>query len=484
MASWLPACQDASAAQKSLPNFVIVFTDDQGYQDVGCFGSPNIKTPNLDRMAAEGMRFTDFYAAQAVCSASRAALMTGCYSNRVGILGALGPGSTHGISDNELTLGQLVKKRGYATAIYGKWHLGHHAQFLPTRHGFDDYFGLPYSNDMWPQHPTAGKSFPPLPLIEGDKTIATQPDQTQLTTWYTERAVKFIEQHRSEPFLVYVAHNMPHVPLHVSDKFKGKSERGLYGDVIMEIDWSVGQILDTLKRLNLDENTLVIFTSDNGPWLSYGDHAGCALPLREGKGTMFDGGCREACIMRWPGRIPAGKTCGELASTIDILPTIAGLIGVELPKDRIIDGRDIRPLMEGRSGAKTPHEVFYFYWNNELQAVRAGQWKLHFPHEYRTLAGKPGSGGKPGPYKQAKTGLELFDLKSDIGETTNVAEKHPEVVKRLEALAEQAREDLGDSATGRKGKNVRQPGRLRANTDGRSAAASPYRPMMVYWNMD
>jgi arylsulfatase A-like enzyme len=456
----IPKKQASSADERNTPNVVVVFTDDQGYQDVGCFGSPKIKTPNLDRMAAEGMRFTDFYVAQAVCSASRAALMTGCYSNRVGILGALGPGSKQGISDKEMTIAQLVKKRDYATAIFGKWHLGDRPQFLPTRHGFDEYFGLPYSNDMWPHHPTNGKAYPPLPLIEGEKTIATNPDQTQLTTWYTERAVKFIEKNRQRPFFLYVAHNMPHVPLFVSDKFKGKSERGLYGDVIMEIDWSVGQILETLKRLDLDSQTLVIFTSDNGPWLSYGDHAGSALPLREGKGTMFDGGCRVPCIMRWPGKIPAGRMCNELAATIDVLPTIAGLIGVELPKDRVIDGRDIWPLMEGRPGAKSPHEAYYCYWNRELQAVRSRQWKLHFPHDYRTLAGAPGSGGKPGPYRQAKIGAELFDLSNDIEEKVNLADKHPEVVRRLEALAEQAREDLGDSLTKRPGKNVREAGRV------------------------
>lgn len=446
------------------PNFVIVFTDDQGYQDVGCFGSPDIKTPHLDRMAREGMKFTNFYVSQAVCSASRASLITGCYNVRVGILGALGPRSRHGIHAGEMTIAEVVKKRNYATAIYGKWHLGHHPKFLPTRHGFDDYFGLPYSNDMWPFHPTA-KHFPPLPLIEGEKIInpnVTAEDQTHLTTWYTERAVKFIEKNKHRPFLVYVPHSMPHVPLFVSEKFKGKSERGLYGDVIMEIDWSVGQILDTLKRLDLDENTLLIFTSDNGPWLSYGEHGGCALPLREGKGTMFDGGCREPCIMRWPGKIPAGKVCHEVAASIDVLPTIAEIIGVKLPKDRIIDGKSILPLMEGKPGAKSPHEAYYCYWGRSLQAVRSGKWKLHFPHGYRTLAGRPGGkGGMPVSYSQAKIGLELFDLENDIGETTNVADKYPEVVKRLQALAEKAREDLGDAATGRKGKNVRQPGRLR-----------------------
>ena len=461
----LVTTSDASARDDAErpPNFVIVFTDDQGYQDVGCFGSPDIETPNLDRMAKEGMRFTNFYVSQAVCSASRAALMTGCYNVRVGILGALGPGARHGINADEMTFAEVVKRRGYATAIYGKWHLGHHPKFLPTRHGFDDYFGLPYSNDMWPFHPTA-THFPALPLIEGEKVInpnVTPEDQTHLTTWYTERAVKFIEKNRHRPFLVYVPHSMPHVPLFVSEKFKGKSKRGIYGDVIMEIDWSVGQILETLKKLDLDDNTLVIFTSDNGPWLSYGDHGGRALPLREGKGTMFDGGCREACIMRWPGKIPAGGVCDEVAATIDVLPTIASLAGVELPKDRIIDGKDIWPLMSGRPGAKSPHEAYYFYYGRNLQAVRSGRWKLHFPHGYRSLDGRPGgTGGKPVRYTQKKIGLALFDLVADIGETTDLADRHPEVVKRLQALAEKARDDLGDAATKRKGKNVRQPGRL------------------------
>lgn len=445
------------------PNIVIVFTDDQGYQDVGCFGSPDIETPNLDRMAREGMKFTNFYAAQAVCSASRAALMTGCYPNRIGILGALFPGAKHGIHDDELTIAEVVKQRGYATACYGKWHLGHHPQFLPTRHGFDDYFGLPYSNDMWPNHPTFGKQFPPLPLIDKETIVnanVTAEDQTHLTTWYTERAVKFIDQNHDRPFLLYVPHSMPHVPLYVSEKFSGKSKRGIYGDVIMEIDWSVGQILDAIKRHGLDDNTLVIFTSDNGPWLAYGDHGGCALPLREGKATMFDGGCREACIMRFPGKIPAGRVCNELAATIDILPTVARLAGVELPKDRIIDGRDIWPLMSGEPGAKTPHEAYYFYWGRELQAVRSGPWKLHFPHAYYCLKDQSGSGGNPSPIMQKKIGLELFNLDNDMAETTNVADANPEVVQRLQALAEQARDDLGDALTKRQGKNVRQPGRL------------------------
>lgn len=467
LASLLAVClvgPAASAAADELPNVVIVFTDDQGYGDVGCFGSPDIETPNLDRMAAEGRRFTNFYAAQAVCSASRAALITGCYPNRVGIMGALGPGAKHGIHDDELTFAEVAKQKGYATAIYGKWHLGHHPQFLPTRHGFDDYFGLPYSNDMWPFHPTAGDRFPDLPLIEGERVInpkVTPEDQTHLTTWYTEHAVKFIEEHKDQPFLVYVPHSMPHVPLYVSEKFRGKSKRGLYGDVIMEIDWSVGQILDTLKRLELDEKTLVIFTADNGPWLSYGDHGGSAGPLREGKGTTWDGGQREACIMRFPGKIPAGTVCDEVAGTIDILPTIAGLVGVELPSDRVIDGKNIWPLMTGAEEAKSPHEAFYFYWGGHLQAVRSGEWKLHFPHPYRSPVDPRGTGGKPGPYVQKRTELALYDLSEDIGETQNVAEHHPEVVARLKGLAEKARDDLGDTATKRKGRNVRPAGQLR-----------------------
>lgn len=451
-----------AADRSQQPNFVVVFTDDQGYQDVGCFGSPDIDTPHLDRMADEGVRLTDFYASQAVCSASRAALLTGCYSNRVGILGALGPASKHGIHADETTIAEVLKSRGYATAIYGKWHLGHHPQFLPTRHGFDDYFGLPYSNDMWPFHPTAGDRFPDLPLFEGENIVnpkVTSAEQNQLTTWYTERAVEFIRQNKDQPFFLYVPHSLPHVPLHVSDKFRGRSKRGLYGDVISEIDWSVGEILKTLKQLGLDQETLVLFTSDNGPWLSYGDHGGTALPLREGKGTMWDGGCRVPCIARWPGRIPAGTVCNELSATIDILPTLAELAGADPPANRI-DGKSIWPLLAGQSDATSPHEAYYFYWSKHLHAIRSGPWKLHFPHSYRSLKGEPGNGGTPGPYVQKKTGLALYNLAKDIGETTDVVDSHPAVVARLQGLAELAREDLGDSATGQAGKNVRPPGKL------------------------
>lgn len=439
------------------PNIVVVFADDLGYGDLGCYGGKN-PTPNLDRLAREGTRFTDFYVPQAVCSASRTALLTGCYPNRLGILGALGPAAKHGISDDERTIAQVLKPRGYATAIYGKWHLGHHPQFLPTRHGFDDYYGLPYSNDMWPKHPTS--KFPELPLIEGEKVVELNPDQSKLTTAYTERAVRFIERNRDRPFFLYVPHAMPHVPLHVSDRHKGKSGQGLYGDVIAEIDWSVGEILKAIQRHGLDEQTLVIFTSDNGPWLSYGNHGGSAGPLREGKGTSWEGGVRVPCVARWPGHVPAGRVCREPGMTIDLLPTFARLAGAELPKNRI-DGLDISPILLGQPGAKNPHDAYFFYWDRHLQAVRSGWWKLHFPHDYRSLAGKPGGkDGKPNPYSQAKTGLALYDLESDPGETKDVAAAHADVVARLTRLADAAREDLGDSATKKEGKGVRAPGRL------------------------
>jgi arylsulfatase A-like enzyme len=442
------------------PNIVLIFADDLAYGDLGCYGAEGYETPHLDRMAAEGVRLTDFYVAQAVCSASRAALLTGCYSNRVGITGALGPAARHGIHADEVTIAELLKGRGYATGVFGKWHLGHRPQFLPTRHGFDEYFGLPYSNDMWPKHPEIAKAFPELPLMEGGAVAEIDPDQAQLTRRYTERAVRFIEQHKEEPFFLYLPHSMPHVPLAASDAFRGKTERGLFGDVIAEIDWSVGQVLSTIDRLGLDERTLVLFTSDNGPWLSYGDHAGQAAPLREGKGTTFEGGVRVPCVARWPEKIPAGRVCREPAMTIDILPTVARLAGAPLPADRIIDGRDVWPLLAGENDARSPHEALYFYWGGELQAVRSGRWKLHLPHAYRRLPQGGGTMGKPTVYEQASIGLSLFDLDADPGETTNVAGGHPDVVARLEELAEQARDDLGDTGTKRQPKNARPRGEL------------------------
>ena len=460
----IPGCaghlrQASGGKSTDKPNVVIIFCDDVGYADIGVFGAKGYETPNLDRMAAEGVKFTDFYAAASSCTPSRAALMTGCYPQRVSLPNVIGPDAKIGISDQEQTIAETLKPLGYATACYGKWHLGHHPKFLPRRHGFDDYFGLPYSNDMWPKHPT-NKSFPDLPLVEGERILEYNPDQTQLTTWYTEHAVRFIEKNKDQPFFLYVPHSMAHVPLFVSDKFKGKSERGLYGDVMMEIDWSVEQILSTLKRLELDEKTLVIFCSDNGPWLSYGDHAGSAKPLREGKGTSFDGGHREPTVMRMPGKIPAGTVCSEPVSTMDILPTIAKLTGAKLPVHRI-DGKDIWPLITGVPGAKSPHEAFFYYSGYALEAVRSGKWKLHLPHPYRTLAGRQGgTGGQPAEYEQGKIGPALFDLAGDIGEQHDVSAQYPKVVERLMALADEMRQDLGDSAKKMTGQNRRPPGHV------------------------
>ena len=459
---------DGAAARP--PNIVLILTDDQGYADVGVYGAKGFKTPNLDRMARQGIRFTDFHVAQPVCSASRAALLTGCYPSRVGIQGALGPVSPIGLHPDEVTLAELVKQKGYATGMVGKWHLGRPAPLLPVHQGFDQYFGLPYSNDMWPFHPEAKPgTYPPLPLIEGDQVVKdglTGADQAQLTTRYTARAVRFIEENKDRPFFLYVAHNMPHVPLYVSDKFKGRSRQGLYGDVIMEIDWSVGQILEALKRHGLDENTLVMFLSDNGPWLSYGNHAGSARPLREGKGTCWEGGTRVPFIARWPGRIPAGRVCREMAMSIDLFPTIARLIGAELPP-RKIDGLDIWPLVSAEPKATNPHQAyFFFYANNELQAVRSGQWKLLLPHTYRILPGhRGGTNGIPAQYQQARLpASELYDMMRDPEERKDLASRHPDIVERLEALASQCREELGDSLAGIKGRGVRPAGRERQNS--------------------
>ena len=322
------ASAEENKGSSQAPNIIIIMTDDQGYADVGKFGAKGFSTPHLDRMADEGLRFTNWYVPQAVCGASRAGLLTGCYPNRINMLGAPGPSSRGGIADGEVLISEMLKDRGYSTALFGKWHLGHLRKFLPLQHGFDEYYGLPFSNDMWPYHPGVRhlsmekrlKRWPHLPMIEGNEIVnkeVSPEDQVGLTTSYTEKAVDFIARNRTKPFFLYVAHSMPHVPLFVSEKFKGKSEQGLYGDVIMEIDWSVGQILETLRKHQLDQNTLVIFTSDNGPWLSYGNHAGSAKPLREGKATMFDGGCRVPTVMWWPGRIPAGKECSEVVNACD-----------------------------------------------------------------------------------------------------------------------------------------------------------------------
>jgi len=460
------------------PNIVIIFTDDQGYADISVYGAQGFQTPNLDRLANEGIRFTDFQVSQAVCSASRAALLTGSYSERVGVQGAFNHTARVGLNPDEETIAEMLKSIGYVTGIFGKWHLGHHKKFLPLQQGFDEYLGIPYSNDMWPVDYDGSfvsgtdhfKSFyPQLPLIEDNEKIEeirTLDDQDQLTTRYTERAVDFITNNKDRPFFLYLPHSMPHVPLGVSEKFKSKSEQGMYGDVIMEIDWSVGEILNALSDNDLDDNTVVIFTSDNGPWLNYGNHAGSAFPLREGKGTMWEGGSRVPCIIRWPGRITAGSVSHQLAATIDILPTIASITGAALPA-RPIDGVSIQAILEGDTSA-TPREEYYYYYGGELIAVRKGKMKLVFPHSYRSYAGiEPGLDGYPGIYKGVlgkyavgKSKLELYDLDNDISESQDVSEMYPDVVKTLQVLGQKAREELGDRLTGTIGTDVRPIGRL------------------------
>ncbi len=425
------------------PNVIIVFTDDQGYSDLGCFGAKEFTTPHIDQMAKEGVRFIDFYVAATVCTPSRGALLTGCYPKRIGLhKGVLFPHSKTGLNPDEITIAELLKQKGYATGCFGKWHLGHHNKFMPTNQGFDRYFGLPYSNDMahvWRYRNKKKKpndNYPKIPLIDQEKTIEEEPDQRFLTKRYTEAACTFIRKNRDNAFFVYLPHSMPHIPLYASDDFKGKTKRGLYGDVINEIDWSVGQILKTLKDIKQDKNTLVIFTSDNGPWLKFGKTGGTALPLRDGKGTTWEGGQRVPTVMRWPGKLPAGKKCNKLATTMDLLPTIAGLTGAHLPKNHIIDGKDIWQLMTNPETEKSPHDAFYYYAKNgKVEAIRSGKWKLHIAK----ISGW--NKKKDGPFKPF-----LIDLNADIGETTNLADQHPEIVKKLTSQLKAFDKNLTETA--------------------------------------
>lgn len=424
------------------PNFVVIFTDDQGYGDLSCFGGNHISTPRVDQMAEEGSRLTSFYVAAPVCTPSRAALMTGCYPKRIDMatgsnFGVLLAGDPKGLNPDEVTIAEVLRDAGYKTAIFGKWHLGDQPEFLPTKQGFDEYFGIPFSHDIHPYHPRQSHfQFPPLALLENETVIEMDPDADYLTKRMTEHAVSFIERNRDRPFFLYIPHPIPHKPLHVSPPFmqevplevteKLKSESGtidyktrdrLFRQAINEIDWSVGQVLDTLKTQGVDEKTLVIFTSDNGPAI------GSAGPLKGRKGSTFEGGMRESTVIRWPGKIPSGMSNDELMTTMDLLPTFAKLAGATLPTDRVIDGKDIWPTLTGRN--PSPHKAFFYHRGNELQAVRSGKWKLH------TKKGRP---------------VQLYNLEDDIGEKQNLIASNPETVKRLKELMQKFADDIAENS--------------------------------------
>ncbi len=456
---------DKKVTADKQPNFVVVFIDDMGYGDAACYGATGYTTPNIDKMAAAGMRFTNFYSAQPVCSASRAGLLTGCYPNRIGISGALFPQDKKGINPNETTIAEMLKEKGYATAIFGKWHLGHHKKFLPLQNGFDEYTGLPYSNDMWTlkYDGTKRENYPELPLIQGNETveyITTHEGQDKLTTLYTDKAVDFINRNSEKPFFLYVPHSMGHVPLGVSDKFRGKSEQGLYGDVMMEIDWSVGEIEKALEANGISENTVFIFTTDNGPWLNFGNHAGSAGGLREGKTTSWEGGQRVPFIVKWPGHTPAGTICNKLGCAIDILPSFAEIAGTSLPKLKI-DGTSIVDLWEGKPDANPRETILFYYGKNNLNGVRKGNWKLVLPHTWRSYNTEPGMDGRYGKRIEMTVETpELYNMMRDPGEQYNVIEYNPEKAKELMAVVEAARAELGDLNVGiEKGSGTREIGR-------------------------
>lgn len=427
------------------PNFVVIFCDDLGYGDLGCFGHPTIATPELDRMADEGMRWTQFYVAAPVCTPSRAALLTGRLPLRNGMCSnkrrVLFPNSKGGLPAEEVTIAELLSNAGYRTGCVGKWHLGHLPEYLPTEHGFDSYFGIPYSNDMdrVSSAPKGKKSiFEPqsayfnVPLLRGKSIIEQPAEQTSLTKRYTEEAIKFIKQSDEKPFFLYLAHSMPHVPLFRSEEFEGKSLRGLYGDVIEEIDWSVGQILATLRSEGLAENTCVVFTSDNGPWRSQLDHGGSAGLLREGKGTTWEGGMREPTLMWWPGKITANTVSPQLGCTTDLLATFASLSGASLPDDRVLDSYDLSPVL--LKNEPSPRESLFYYRGYELMAVRMGPWKVHY-QIHGSYGTEPKQLTKCDP-------VELYNLEQDPSEQYNVAKLHPDVIAEIDELVSLHRENL------------------------------------------
>ena len=443
----------AMHAAAAAPNYVLIFCDDLGYGDLGCYGSTKNRTPRIDAMAKEGMRFTSFLSSSPVCTPSRASLLTGCYARRVGMHEdftghwVLIPRSRRGMHADEWTLPEMLKTKGYATACIGKWHLGDQPPHLPTAHGFDEYYGIPYSNDM----ASARRGDPPLPLVQDTKVIEAPANQATLTKRYTHSAVRFIERNKSKPFFLYLPHTFPHLPLFASKEFHGKSANGRYGDSVEEIDWSTGKILDALKQHGLDKNTLVIFTSDNG---SNGRNGGSNAPLSGSKGGTMEGGMRVPMIARWPGRIPAGGKCNELSSTMDFLPTFAAMSGGLLSANKI-DGHDITPLLTGTKGAASPYEVFYYYRRRQLQAVRWGDWKWHLPLANTfpnwTTANQKGR-GRPG---------KLVNLKTDLAEKVDVTAANPKVMVKMRELVAQADATLGNE--GRQGKEQRPATTLKSS---------------------
>jgi arylsulfatase len=462
-----------SAASPLHPNIIIIFMDDMGYGDVGVYERHTYSTPNIDKLAANGMRFTNFYAAQAVCSASRASLLTGCYPNRLGISGALMPWTDKALNNNEETIANLLKEAGYKTGMVGKWHLGSKEPHLPLNFGFDEWLGLPYSNDMWPVgydgKPITDTTdykfrYPPLPLMDGNKTIQyinTLDDQAQISQTYTKRAVSFIQKNKDNPFFLYVAYSSPHVPIAASAAFKGKSKAGLYGDVIEELDWSVGEIVNSINSNGLSKNSIIIFTSDNGPWLTFGNHAGSSGGLREGKGTTWEGGQKEPFIVQWKGIIQPGSVCNKIASTIDLLPTLTSICHTRAPKLKI-DGLNIKNLFTDPIHANPRDEFVYYYDKNNLKAIRKGKWKLVFPHVSQTYTnpGAIGKDGYPGKTANIKIEMALYNLDIDPNETTDVKAAHPDTVKLLQTIADNYRKDLGDDLTGTTGTGTRPAAKL------------------------
>ena len=438
------------------PNIVFILADDLGYGDLSSYGSETIETTNIDKLAEDGVKLTSYYAAQPVCSASRAAILTGAYANRIGIYNAFGPTSDSGISSNEYTLAEMLKDNGYETGIFGKWHLGSKKEFFPTNHGFDEFYGILYSNDMWRWHPENPEGYPQdLLLYRNENAILEITDQSNLTKDITTESINFIEKNKGNPFFLYIAHPQPHVPLFVSEDFEDLTGNGIYADVITEIDYSVGRVLDKIEESGLTENTIIVFTSDNGPWLSYGDHAGSSGIYREGKGTTWDGGVRVPSIIKFPyGLKPS--IIDEPVMAIDWMPTFANITRSKLSQNKI-DGKDIWPLLSGEV-KQTPHQELYFYHRvNELHSIRMNNWKIQFSRTYRSLNGR--AGGKDGiPVKYDMNLIEkneLYNLKDDPQEKINVYDSFPEIAKKMEELGDKARIKLGDNLMGIKGKENR-----------------------------